>query len=66
MPPAMIAQLLIAFGPSAISLIQQLIQVWNKPTLTPDEVNAVIAPLLNKTAQDYINQARAQAALPPA
>lgn len=66
MPPAMIAQLLIAFGPSAIQLIQQLVAVWNQPTLTPDQVNAVIAPLLNKTAQDYLNQAKAQAALPTA
>jgi hypothetical protein len=58
MPAAVIAQLLIAFGPSAISLIQQLVSVWNKPTLTPDEVNAIIAPLLSKSAQDYLNAAQ--------
>jgi hypothetical protein len=58
MPAAVIAQLLIAFGPSAINLIQQLVAVWNKPTLTPDEVNAIIAPLLSKSAQDYLNAAQ--------
>lgn len=63
MPAAVIAQLLITFGPQAISLIQELIKVWNQPSLTPDQVNAVIAPLLAKTPQDYLNQAKAQAAL---
>jgi hypothetical protein len=58
MPAAVIAQLLIAFGPAAISLIQQLVAVWNKPVLTADEVNAIIAPLLSKSAQDYLNAAQ--------
>lgn len=66
MNAATIAQLLIAFGPQAIQLIQQLIGVWNKPTLTPEEVSAIIAPLVGKTAEQYLAEAQAMAAKPPA
>jgi len=43
MNAAMIAQLLIAFGPSAINLIQELAAIWHKQSLTLDEVNAICA-----------------------
>ncbi len=58
MPAPVIAQLLITFGPAAIQLIQQLVAVWNKPTLTPDEVNAIIAPLVGKSADQYLAEAK--------
>lgn len=47
----MIAQLLIAFGPSAVALIQQLNALWNKPALTTDEVNSLCAVALTPALQ---------------
>lgn len=49
MSAALIAQLVIALGPSAFQLIQDLIAVWSKPSLTLDEVNAIC----NKAQQSY-------------
>lgn len=38
MSAALIAQLIVTLGPSAIQLIEKLVAVWNKPTLTTEEV----------------------------
>jgi hypothetical protein len=53
MNAAMIAQLLIQFGPGAISLIQQLISIWEKPALTIEEVTKICA-VAQKSYDDYI------------
>lgn len=42
MTAAMIAQLLIQFGPGAIQVVEKLIAVWDKPALTPDEVKGIL------------------------
>jgi hypothetical protein len=49
MSPAQILQLVIALGPAAFDLIEQLIAVWSKPELTLDEVKAI----LEKTKRSY-------------
>jgi C4-dicarboxylate transporter len=64
MTAALIAQLLVAFGPEAIQLIQELIAVWNKPSLSQSEVMAIIAPLLAKTPQQYLAAAEGNAPTP--
>lgn len=56
MTGAMIAQLVLQFGPSAIDLIQKLVAVWNKE-LTVEEVNQVLLTVPRKTYADYINEA---------
>lgn len=38
MSAATIAQLLVIFGPQAITLIEKLATTWSKPTLTTEEV----------------------------
>lgn len=43
MSPALIAQLVIALGPSAITFIQKLASVWTKSVLTPEEVLEICA-----------------------
>lgn len=43
MTAAMIAQLLIAFGPTAIRLVEELIAVWEAPSLTPDQVRQILS-----------------------
>lgn len=53
MTAAMITQLLIAFGPSAIGLIENLVQVWDKPSLTVQEVLAITA-IAGKSYNQYI------------
>lgn len=64
MPAATIAQLIIALAPQGIQLavtaINSLSAVWNKPTLTDAEVAAVLGPLLNMTADKYLDWAKAQ------
>ena len=55
----MIAQLVIALGPGAIQFIQQLVQLWNKPSLTVDEVNSLCAAC-GTSFDQYIAQAKAQ------
>lgn len=62
MTAAMIAQLVIALGPSALQLIEDLVNLWNKPSLTTEEVLAITAKA-KKGYQDYINEA--QATVPP-
>lgn len=54
----MIAQLLITFGPGAISLIDELIQVWDKPALTVDEVKSICS-VAQKSYDAYITEAKA-------
>lgn len=56
MTAAVITQLLLAFGPSAIGLIQQLVAVWNKPSLTVDEVNSICS-VVGKSYEQYIKEA---------
>ncbi len=58
MSAALIAQLIIALGPPAFQLIQDLMAVWNKPTLTVDEVTT-ITNKAKKSYDDYIAEARA-------
>lgn len=62
MTGSMIAQLIIALGPTALKLIQDLASVWSKE-LTVDEVVA-ICEKAQKSYDAYI--AEAQAAVPPA
>lgn len=59
MNAAVIAQLIIALGPVALDLIPKLAAVWHKPTLTPDELDAICAPA-HKSYQEYIAEARAR------
>jgi hypothetical protein len=63
---AVILQLLITFGPEAIKLVQNLVSNWTKTELSPEEVNAIIAPLLTKTTADYLAEAGAAARPSPA
>lgn len=56
MSPTLIAQLVIALGPTALQLIQDLIAVWSKPTLTPEEVNTICAKA-QKSYDQYIAEA---------
>lgn len=58
----MITQLIIAFGPGAIDLIQKLIEVWDKPSLTVQEVQDICA-VAKKSYQSYIEDAKAAAGL---
>lgn len=57
MTAAMIAQLLIAFGPQAIELIQKLVELWSRPSLTVDEVNSICA-IASKSYDQYIAEAK--------
>ena len=58
MSAALIAQLIIALGPTALKLIQELVAVWEKPTLTVDEVQGICARA--QTSYDaYITAAKA-------
>lgn len=38
MTPAIIVQLIVALGPTALELIPKLAAVWKKEDLTPEEV----------------------------
>lgn len=58
MNAAMIAQLIIALGPTALDLIQKLAGLWGKETLTPEEVNSLCSTA-RKNYDDYIAEARA-------
>lgn len=58
MSAAMVAQLLIAFGPGAIDLIKQLVTLWQKPSLSVDEVNN-LCNLAKKSYDDYMAAAKA-------
>ena len=58
MPAALIAQLIIALGPTALELIPKLAELWNKPALTTEEVIALCAPA-HKSYQELRAQAMA-------
>ena len=60
MSAALIAQLIIQLGPAAIQLIQDLVAVWSKPTLSPDEVKT-ICDRAQKSYDQYIADAKAVA-----
>lgn len=55
---AAIAQLLIMYGPTAIQLIQNLIQNWTNP-MTTDQVNAALS-LASNPYQHYIDWGKQQ------
>ena len=60
MSAALIAQLIVALGPTALNFIPQLAAVWNTPTLTIDQVNSLCA--VAKTSYDqYRADAKASA-----
>lgn len=59
MTGAMIAQLIVAFGPSAIQLIQELVQIWSKE-MTPEEVVA-FCNRAQKGYDSYIEEAKKNA-----
>ncbi len=56
MTGSMIAQLIIALGPTALSLISALTGVWSKE-LTPEEVKAIVDKA-QKNYDEYIEEAR--------
>jgi hypothetical protein len=58
MTASIIAQLIIALGPSALGLIQELIAVWEKPSLTVDEVMGICGRA-SKSYDAYIAEAKA-------
>ncbi len=65
MSAALITQLIIALGPTALELIPKLAEIWQKPSLTAEEVTALCAPA-KKSFDDYMADARARlAALSP-
>ena len=59
MPAAVLVQLIIALGPPALGLIKDLVAVWSKPSLTPEEVNA-ICDRAQKTYDAYLLEAAAR------
>lgn len=59
MSASIIAQLIIALGPAAFNLIEALVAVWSKPTLTVDEVLA-LTKVARTSYDDYIAKAQAQ------
>ena len=65
MSAAIIAQLVIALGPTALELIPRLAAIWHKPDLSSDEVEALCRPA-KKSYDDYLNESRKRiAALTP-
>lgn len=56
MNASLIAQLIVTLGPTALDLIRQLNALWSKPSLTPAEVDALLA-LAEKSYDDYVNAA---------
>ncbi len=64
MSAAIIAQLLIQFGPPALGLIEDLVKLWSKPSLTVEEVLAFTGKA-KKSYDDYIAEAQAKGAQPP-
>lgn len=54
----MVAQLLITYGPGAVDLIQKLVALWDKPSLTIDEINTLCS-VATKSYASYISDAQA-------
>lgn len=57
MTPAIIAQLIVTFGPQALIWIRELATIWGKDTLTPAEVIA-FCDRAQKSYDTYIAEAR--------
>lgn len=64
MSAAIIAQLIIALGPPAFKVIQQLVAAWNKPEMTVEEVVA-FCNLSQKSYDEYIEEARKNTTVNP-
>ena len=62
MSAALIAQLIIALGPTALTLIQDLVAVWSSKNLTVEQVNAICQKA--QTSYDAYMAAARQAANP--
>ena len=60
MTAAMITSLLIQFGPSAIVWIEDLVALWEKPTITVADIQVFMAKAKTPYA-DYIAAAKAAA-----
>ena len=58
MTPAIITQLIIAIGPTALELIPKLAAIWHKESLTLEEVNNLCAVSQTKY-EEYMADARA-------
>ena len=65
MNAALIVQLLITFGPQAIDLIEKLVALWSKPTLTVEEVLSITA-LARKSYDQGLAAAKAALQVAPA
>jgi len=59
MPAPILAQLIIALGPPALSLARDLAKVWNEPTLTPQQVEQICGDA-QKSYDSYIADAKAK------
>lgn len=57
MNAALITQLIITLGPTALELIPKLASVWSKPTLTPEEVED-LCKVSEKSYDEYISEAK--------
>ena len=57
MTAAMIAQIVVALGPTALRFISELVSVWDKPSLTADEIMGICSRA-QKSYDDYINEAK--------
>ncbi len=64
MSAAIIAQLLIQFGPPALGLIEDLVKLWSKPSLTVEEVLAFTGKA-RTSYEEYIAQAQSKGSQPP-
>ena len=59
MTPALIAQLILTLGPTALELIPRLARVWSKPELSEAEVLELIEPS-RKNYESYRAEALAR------
>lgn len=62
MTAPIIAQLVIALGPTALELIPKLAAIWGKPDLSLDDVIALCQPA-KKSYDDYLIEAKARLAM---
>jgi hypothetical protein len=58
MSAALIAQLIITLGPTALGLINDLVKVWNKPELSLEEIKTIVDKA-QKSYDEYIAEAKA-------
>ncbi len=64
MSAALIAQLIIALGPSALTLIKDLASIWSQPTIDPKDVISMMDKA-QKSYDEYIAEAQANLTLVP-